>query len=1280
MLQNKNILLDITKRKDNIRDPFYYFLVYKVQYEKNLNIEELKTLNHLLNTARELNKGDITSNSILITSRSGILSPWAEKAKQVIVNCGLDDSLSIEQIKLYQFNGKAAFKSASSNLDLVYDKMTQYCLTTKIDIQKYFEKEKLHVKSKRSEIIPLSKLNKYNKTMGLALSELEIIYLKKMYTKLKRSPKDIELMMFAQINSEHCRHKIFNSKIVLKNSKEDASLFKLIKKTFKKTNKDVVSAYTDNCSIIKSNRVNFLHTDIVSKKYKYKKEDGLYIVKAETHNHPTAISPHAGAATGSGGELRDEGATGRGSIPKVGFTGYTLSNLCIPKDNNSWEKNTIGTPGRIKSPLDIIVEAPIGAASYNNEFGRPNIFGYFRTCEFSPVIKKSSIKSIGYHKPIMIAGGVGVIRNNHIYKNELDQGDLIIILGGPSYLIGLGGGAASSLSSGSSSENLDFSSVQRDNPEIERRCQEVINQCVYLDKQTPIKSIHDIGAGGLCNAVPEIVNDSDRGAKIMMSKIPLGESSMSPLEIWCNESQERYVIVIDGKDLSLFDSICVRENCPYSIIGKVTIAKNLIVYDVDDKTKVIDLPMSYLLGKPPIKPINIIGYNQKNHSEKHTYMNFEKCVQGILSLPAVADKGFLITIGDRSVTGLVARDQMIGANQVPVSNVGVTMSDIGSSSGQVITMGERPSLAITNPEASAEIAFGEVITNISCSYIKDLSKIKLSANWMASSKNRNEIESLYLAVKKISTLCISNNITIPVGKDSLSMSTSWKNKKTSYNVESPVSLVLSAFCSIDNVNDVITPDLKGNGEIFLIDISEGMERMGGSSLHQIHNIIDPDVPRINKPQNIELFFNFIQSLIKSKTISAYHDKSDGGLFATLTEMAISGNMSLDIFKSLEKYFDVAHMTKFFFNEELGAVIEVPKKNINIFNKLIQKNKAEALVTPLGRSVKSLNPSLLIKSYEDISFSLEILRKYWSNLSYKIQKIRDNPVTAREEYNNKISSHKNLKPLKNKVNFLTGSIKIKKAKLNRKPKVAILREQGVNGHKEMAHAFMMSGFEAHDVHINDILKGNVDMQSYEGLVACGGFSYGDVLGAGKGWASKILYNNKIKDQLEIFFNDKNKFGLGICNGCQMFSQLHSIIPGADHWPLFDRNKSNQFEARLSRVEIKKSKSLFMSGMEGSILPIVVSHGEGKAVFSSKKNISSAIINYVDNNNDKTTEYPFNPNGSDNGSNGFTNSDGRITIMMPHPERLFALNQYSYRPDNWKISPWSKMFINARNWLK
>ncbi|MBT3549212.1 MAG: phosphoribosylformylglycinamidine synthase [Gammaproteobacteria bacterium] len=1280
MLQNTNILIDVTKRKGNTKDSFHYFLVYKIKYDKKISSSELETLNHLLNTSRVLRTNDIKSNSILITNRSGILSPWAEKAKQVINNCGYNNSLSIEQTKLYSFDSNIIFKQMSANLDTLYDKMTQNCFAKKNDIQKYLNNDKISKSDKKTETISLTQLNKYNIKMGLALSDLEILYLKKIYTKLKRPPKDIELMMFAQINSEHCRHKIFNSKIIEKNSKKNISLFALIKKTFKKRNKDVVSAYTDNCSIIKSNKINFLYTDYIKKKYRYKKEDGLYIVKAETHNHPTAIAPHAGAATGSGGELRDEGATGRGSIPKVGFTGYTLSNLCIPKDNNRWENNNIGTPARIKSPLDIIIEAPIGAASYNNEFGRPNIFGYFRTCEFSPIINKSNIKSIGYHKPIMIAGGVGVIRNSHVNKNKLDHGDLIIVLGGPSYLIGLGGGAASSLSSGTSSENLDFASVQRDNPEIERRCQEVINQCVYLDKKSPIKSIHDIGAGGLCNAVPEIVNDSDRGADIMMSKIPLGEESMKPLEIWCNESQERYIIVINKEDLSIFDSISIRENCPYAVIGKVTRKRSLVVYDLDNVTKIIDLPMNYLLGKPPIKPINIIGYDEKNYSNNHSYINFEKCVKSVLSLPSVSDKGFLITIGDRSVTGLVARDQMVGANQVPVSNVGITMSNIGSTSGQVITMGERPSIAITNPEASAEIAFGEVITNIACSHIKDISKIKLSANWMASSKNDNEIESLYQAVKKISELCQFNNITIPVGKDSLSMSTSWKKNKKSYDVESPVSLILSGFCSIDNVEDVITPDLKGDGEIFLIDISEGKERLGGSSLHQVHNIIDNDVPRIDKSENIPLFFNLVQNLVKSKIISAYHDKSDGGLFTTLSEMAFSGNISLDIFNSLERYFDIQHMIKFFFNEELGAVIEVPKRNIKDFNTLVQKNKADKFIVPLGKSIKSSNPEILIRSYEDISFTLSVLRKYWSKLAYNIQKIRDNSSTAKDEYYSKITSHQDIKPLNSKVTFSANKMRIKKTKLNRKPKVAILREQGVNGHKEMAHAFMMSGFESHDIHINDILKGDVNLRSYEGIIACGGFSYGDVLGAGKGWATKILYNDKAKNELELFFNDKAKFALGVCNGCQMLSQLQTIIPGTKYWPVFSQNKSQQFEARLSRVKINKSQSLFMSDMEGSILPIIVSHGEGRVVFKDKSYTSNGIISYVDNDNKKTMKYPYNPNGSCNGVNGFTNKDGRITIMMPHPERLFDLKQYSYRPAEWKKSPWSKIFINARNWLK
>jgi len=1254
---------------------------YILSYDEQLSNKELSRISKLLNSNLLLKKLN-SKYYFSILSRAESLSPWSSKAKQIITSCGFKNSLDIERIIVIDFkNNKSSFAKINKNKELFFDQMTENCLTSKSDLEKYLQNTKKLPKLKKSKIIPLNKLSAFNKNMGLALSNLEIIYLNKIYKKMNRDPLDIELMMFSQINSEHCRHKIFNSDISGKNLRFKTSLFKLIKKTFTKKNDDVISAYSDNCSIIKSNDINFLYSNLKSKTYKYKKETGNYIIKAETHNHPTAISPFVGAATGSGGELRDEGATGKGSMPKVGFTGYTLSNLSIPDDKKVWEKRPIGTPNRIKSALDIIIEAPIGAASYNNEFGRPNIFGYFRTCEFNNLIKTKNKSSIGYHKPIMIAGGIGTIRTEDIKKQKLHKNDLIIVLGGPSYLIGIGGGAASSLTSGSSTEDLDFSSVQRDNAEMERRCQEVINFCVY-DKSSLIKSIHDIGAGGLCNAVPEIVNESNKGATIHISKVPIGEKNMSPLEVWCNESQERYIIIINQKDSELFDFICKRENCPYSVIGAVTNNKSLVVFDNDDKTKVIDFPMSYLLGKPPVAPIKLLGYKNKHVSNgAYKYRSFNSCVHDVLSLPSVSDKSFLITIGDRSVTGLVSRDQMIGKNQIPVSNIGITMSDIGSKSGQVLTIGEKPLLAITNPVASANMSFGEVITNISCAYIKDLSKIKLSANWMASSKNSNEIDGLYLAVNTLSKLCREFNITIPVGKDSLSMSTRWQDKKIIHEVESPVSLVLSAFSSIDDVKKNITPEIHDNSELFLIKLSD-KERLGGSALHQVHNIIDSDVPNLDNNKALERFFRFTQELIKKNIITAYHDISDGGLFATISEMAFTGNCSIIINKNREKYKDDNKIRSFFFNEELGSVIEIPKNKVKLFLNIGSKFKIQKNILQIGSTVVERTPKIIIESKNRIIFSLSSLRKSWSKLSFNIQSMRDNKKTALEEYNGKILTHKSVSSIKleNNLSFNLNSIKIKKIKTSRKPKVAIFREQGVNGQKEMAHAFLQSGFECHDIHVNDIQNKNISLSKYEGIVACGGFSYGDVLGAGKGWASKILYNSVLRDNLEEFFNNTQKFALGVCNGCQMLSQLTSIIPGANHWPTFERNISSQFEARFSRIKINKSKSIFFNEMEGSTLPIIVSHGEGRAVFKNKLHSKNAIINYIDSSNKKTMKYPDNPNGSNEGANGFTNNDGRVTILMPHPERLFSINQYSYIPHEWHTSPWSKFFINARNWLK
>ena len=1257
-----------------------YQNIYKFLYKTALTGNQLKILKRLLRCNSQISEEDISKNSIVIGNRSSYKSPWSEKARQIILNCGFDDTLKIDRLRLYDITDKKHLTKVKANPDILFDKMTELLFLKKNDIIKYlFFNANLKKKSALSHI-SLRSITTYNKKMGLALSALEIEYLKKMYTKLKRSPTDVELMMFAQINSEHCRHKIFNSELNIDNSIEPLSLFKLIKRTYKKSNNDVVSAYTDNCSIIKSNKTKFLSSDNSSKKYKYISESGLYIIKAETHNHPTAISPHAGAATGSGGELRDEGATGLGSLPKVGFTGYTLSNLNIPNQKNIWEKTSVTRPSRIKSALDIIIEAPIGAASYNNEFGRPNIFGYFRTCEFTIYNKNKNTKAIGYHKPIMLAGGIGNIRSNHTHKSKLSDGDLVIILGGPSYVIGIGGGAASSLSSGSSTEDLDFSSVQRDNPEIERRCQEVINQCMYLNNHTPIKSIHDIGAGGLCNAVPEIVHESKMGANIKMSSIPLGEDSMSPLEIWCNESQERYVIIVNKNDLPLFDTICKRENCPYSSIGYVTKRPYLQVFDLDDETKVIDLPMNFLLGKPPIESIDIKGYKKENSEKNIKLLSFLDSAKNILMLPSVSDKSFLITIGDRSVTGLVSRDQMIGPHQIPVSDIGITSSNIGSKNGQVLTIGERPMIAISDPEASAEISLGEVITNISSSHIKDLSEIKISANWMASSKNKNEIEGLYSAVRKVSELCQYLDITIPVGKDSLSMNTSWSQNKSINQVESPVSLILSAFSSIDDINDYKTPDIKGNGNLFLIDLGDGKNRLGGSSFHQIHNIISHDVPRLDNKDNLINFFKLIQKLHKNKLIESYHDKSDGGLFVTLSEMALAGNKSININKSLERYYSDDLMKKFFFNEELGAVVEINKERTKDFMSIVSSYKLEHLVINLGDTKNTSKPSITIKSDKDIVISLTDIRRYWSKLSYDIQKLRDNPKTAKDEYLGKINLHKKMIKQKDKLSFnLKDPLKIKK-KFSRKPKVAIIREQGINGHKEMAHSFIQTGFDAHDIHINDLISGDININKYEGLVACGGFSYGDVLGAGTGWSNKILYNDKIRKNLELFFTSHNKFALGVCNGCQMLSQLKEIIPGTSHWPRFAKNASNQFEARLSRIKINKSKSIFFKGMEGSILPVIVSHGEGRAIFVNNQDSKKGIINYVDQNNKISMRYPFNPNGSLNGSNGFTNNDGRVTILMPHPERLYEISQYSYISSDWQISPWTKFFINAREWLK
>jgi len=1194
-----------------------------------------------------------------IFQRSRSNSPWSSKAKDIIDSCIKFSKYEIERFTLFEYK-----KSHQKAFSVPYDQMTEMLVTSVSSIEKKLKqnenKRQLNFKS-----ISIKNINQVNQKMGLAMSTLEINYLMDVYKKLKRNPTDVELMMFSQINSEHCRHKIFNSDFYINNEKKNKTLFSMIKSTYKTKNKDIISAYTDNSSIIKGNKLNEL---IISrnKKYQYKKTTENYIIKAETHNHPTAISPYAGAATGSGGEIRDEGATGRGSIPKSGFCGYTLSNLNIPDNIKVWEKNSFRYPSRIKSAYEIIIDAPIGAARYNNEFGRPNTFGYLRTYEQQDENIKDN--AYGYHKPIMIAGGIGYIKDKYAHKKKLHDNDVIVILGGPSFRIGIGGGAASSMQSGSSSEELDFASVQRENAELERRCQEVINACTYLDNN-PIVSIHDIGAGGLCNAVPEIVNDSKMGANILLDNVAVAESNMSSLEIWCNESQERYVLIIEKGDLETFKNICKRENCPLYVIGNVTKKKDLVV--THDNQTPINLPMKYLLGKPPIEPIKTKNVISETSNENVQYPSIKECIKNVLQLPCVSDKGFLITIGDRSVTGLVSRDQLIGPNQIPVSNFSITKSDINSKSGQVCTMGEKPNIASCNSVSSIEMAFGEVITNIASAYIEKLSKIKLSANWMANSSNKKELQSLYNSVDRLSGLCSRCNIVIPVGKDSLSMSTKWQDKKPK-KVESPLSLVLSAFSSIKDVNKYVTPQALKNSDLYLIDLGNNKNRMGGSALHQTLNKNKNIPPKIESIKNLTAYFECSQELIKKNLLNAYHDRSDGGLITTLIEMAFASNMSVILNK-----FECNDYIKFLFNEELGGVFAISKKDENNFLKIIKKYKLNKNIHHLGKLKLEDNPELTLKqlNYKE---SLCSLRKNWSELSYLIQSERDNKKTAYSEYKSKIEAHKNVsKHINPKINFSLKNVNKRFSRLKNKPKIAIFREQGVNGHKEMANAFKLVGFDCYDINTNDIITKPSLLNDFKGIVACGGFSYGDVLGAGRGWANKIIYNENAYDSLSKFFSDKDKFALGICNGCQMLSNLKSIIPGSNHWPEFISNTSNQFEARQVLVKIEKTKSIFFKDMQNSILPVIVSHGEGKVSF--KSNIRQSTLSFVDNHGNLTNKYPFNPNGSAKGATGFCNNDGRINIMMPHPERLIHVNNFSWAPKEWAQSPWLKFFSNAREWI-
>jgi phosphoribosylformylglycinamidine synthase len=1212
----------------------------------------------------------------LVIPRIGTISPWASRATDIAKNCGLENILRIERgIAYYVKTNHGAPLSDAEKTALkaaVHDRMTEMVFGDLDDAQKLYHSA-MPTPLCTVDILQGGKtaLETANSEMGLALSVDEVDYLLENFTKIGRNPTDVELMMFAQANSEHCRHKIFNADWIIDGEPQDISLFGMIRNTHKLNPGNTVVAYSDNSSIVQGQKTKRFYPQ--NAQYQFVEEDMHYLMKVETHNHPTAISPFAGAATGAGGEIRDEGATGVGSKPKAGLTGFSVSNLNIPDFTQPWER-PYGKPDRIATPLQIMIDGPLGGAAYNNEFGRPNITGYFRTFEL-----EHNEEVRGYHKPIMLAGGVGNISANHSLKSIIPAGAALIQLGGPAMLIGLGGSAASSMDTGSNTENLDFDSVQRGNPELQRRAQEVIDRCWQLGDKNPIVSIHDVGAGGISNAFPELVNDAKVGAIFQLRDVHNEEPGMSPRELWSNEAQERYVMAVLPEDLARFKAICERERCPFAVVGYATEERHLTVADSHFGNKPVDMDLSVLLGKPPKMTRDVKSVSKKLSAFDTSKIDIKDAVARVLRLPGVADKTFLITIGDRSVTGLIARDQMVGPWQVPVSDVAVTLAGYETNIGEAFAIGEKAPLALIDAPASGRMAIGEAITNIAAAHISDISNLKLSANWMAPAGHAGEDAALFATVKAVGMkLCPALGISIPVGKDSMSMKTVWNDGKDKA-VTSPISLVVTAFANTPDARKTLTPQPRTDvdSKLILIDLGNGKNRMGGSSLAQVYGQIGDEAPDVDNPAQLKTFFVEIQRLSAESKILAYHDRSDGGLFTTLCEMVFAGRAGLQA----NIHADTGNALKVLFNEELGAVIQVRAADADgILAQLSKKLSAQII----GNVTTENEINIAINGKNVFTDSRINLHRMWSETTYKMQSLRDNPACALQEYDRILNTadaglHASLTF---DLNENIAAPYINKTR----PKMAILREQGVNGQVEMAAAFDRAGFATFDVHMSDIISGRVSLKDFAGFVACGGFSYGDVLGAGEGWAKSILFNSRANDEFSAFFNRGDSFALGICNGCQMMSNLHSIIPNSAHWPHFVKNKSEQFEARLAMVEVLESPSLFFNGMTGSRMPIAVAHGEGFAEFSSQTAVNSALeqklvtMRFVDNASTPTEVYPFNPNGSPQGITGLTTTDGRFSIMMPHPERVYRSVQHSWYPDDWlEDAPWMRMFRNARKFI-
>jgi phosphoribosylformylglycinamidine synthase len=1263
-------------RVSGLHAEFWHF----VEVDRDLSPSESRRLERILSYGPADQAGGANGELMLVVPRIGTISPWSSKATDIARHCALGAVRRIERGVAYFAvvrDGRALSPAERAALAaLIHDRMTETVLASFEEAGRLFG----HATPRPLRTVDLrggavSALEKANRELGLALSADEIEYLAEQFDRMGRNPTDVELMMFAQANSEHCRHKIFNADWVIDGQPRGESLFSMIRTTHARNPRGTVIAYADNAAVMEGAAVERFYPRPDSE-YGYAEELTHTVMKVETHNHPTAISPFAGASTGSGGEIRDEGATGCGARPKAGLTGFAVSNLRLPGYEHAWERDGCGKPGRIASALQIMLEGPIGGASFNNEFGRPNLSGYFRTYE-----QRVGGEVRGYHKPIMIAGGVGAIGAREARKRPVPAGAPLVQLGGPGMLIGLGGGAASSMDTGTNQEDLDFDSVQRGNAEIQRRAQEVIDRCWALAGDNPILSIHDVGAGGLSNALPELVHSAQRGGRFDLRKVPSEEPGMSPLQIWCNEAQERYVMAIAPGRLDCFKAICERERCPFAVVGEATDDGRLVVVDPLLGNRPVDMDLAVLLGKPPRMTRNVAHARRELPPLEIAGMVLREAAYRVLRLPAVADKTFLIAIGDRTVGGLTARDQMVGPWQVPVADVAVTLMGFHTMRGEAFAVGERTPLALVSPEASGRMAVGEAITNIAAAPIASLADIKLSANWMAAAGHPGEDAALYDTVRAVALeLCPQLGISIPVGKDSLSMKTAWSENGGRKEVTAPLSLVISAFAPVTDVRGTLTPQLRtdaGDSVLVLADLGGGRCRMGGSALAQVYNQTGNAAPDTDAGL-LKSFFAAVQSLNCDGRILAYHDRSDGGLLATVCEMAFAGRTGVTL--AIDALPGGRSAIEYLFNEELGAVLQVRRSDLPGVLEAFAASGLGRQASAIGTLNRDDSVSVTVGGSEIFREPRVELRRAWSETTWQMQRLRDHPECADQEYEGMLapgdpglSASLTFSPAEDVAAPWIGR--------GERPRVAILREQGINGQVEMAAAFDRAGFTAVDVHMTDIIAGRVGLREFSGFAAGGGFSYGDVLGAGEGWAKSILFNGRAREEFEGFFQRPDTFALGACNGCQMMSNLVEIIPGAADWPRFVRNQSEQFEARFVTVEVQRSPSLFFEGMAGSRIPVVVAHGEGRAEFAAQPAAAPLVaLRYVDNCGAVTERYPANPNGSPGGVTGLTTPDGRFTILMPHPERIFRTVQNSWHPGNWgEDGPWMRMFRNARRWV-